>query len=114
MADAIFICAEANPLDEIRNAGPGRHFAAPGRGTFFASIRPRRWRGTTPPPDFDSRPPGVDFMSWTPEPGDCAVRHVRTRPGGGGNPSSQCRDLPDGDPLPSEAFPLVSPKELCR
>jgi Phytanoyl-CoA dioxygenase (PhyH) len=30
--------------EEIRNAGPGGHFADPGRATFFASIRPWRWR----------------------------------------------------------------------
>lgn len=233
--------------EEIRNAGPGGHFADPGRATFFASIRPWRWRdvfrrfvfespaasiasqllgspsvqlfsdqlfvkepgavertpwhqdlpfwplrGTkvlsvwvaldhvdlasggleyvrgshrsgawyrpqrfTRPapigddgerydtsPDFDSRPPGVDFLSWTLEPGDCVVHHARTVHGGGGNQSSdrrrrgyssrwfgddvvyeaspgrvqleECQGLADGDALPSGSFPLVSPKELCR
>jgi len=127
--------------EEIRNAGPGGHFADPGRATFFASIRPWRWRDAFRRFVFES-PPGVDFMTWTLQPGDCVVHHARTVHGGGGNQSSdrrrrgystrwfgddvvyeasagrvqleECRGLADGDPLPSEAFPLVSTKELCR
>jgi hypothetical protein len=72
--------------EEIRKAGPGGHFADPGRATFFAK-----------------EPGAAERTPWhqdLPSPGRVQLE--------------ECRGLADGDPLPSEAFPLVSTKELCR
>jgi len=160
--------------EEIRNAGPGGHVAGPGRATFFASIRPWRWRDAfrhfvfEPPVALIAArllgSPSVQLLSdqlFVKEPGavertpwrqhlpfwplrGTRVRSVRLALGhvdlsSGGLPGrrrkystsrfgddvvfdappgrvqlEECRAVADGDPLPPEAFPFVSPKELCR
>jgi hypothetical protein len=131
MADAIFISEEAGQefwqngairvqaiLDktwlrlhrdtvdeEIRNAGPGGHFADPGRAT-LASGGLQYVRGSHPsgawyrPQRFTRSVPIGDDVVYEASSGRVQLE--------------ECRGLADGDPLPSEAFPLVSTKELCR
>ena len=108
MADAIFFPEAAKPErwpirdtvhEEIRNAGPGGHFADPGLAAFFASIHPWRWRD---PQWFVEEPEAVERTPWHQDPLSWPPR----------GPSATTPAA--GDPRAPEAFPLISPKELCR
>lgn len=139
------VCSVWLALDEVDLASGGLEYV---KGSHASGVwyRPQRFTSTEDMgesresfdelPNFDARPPGVEFLSWTLQPGDCVVHHGRTVHGGGGNQSSdrrrrgystrwlgedvvynaapgrialeECSGLSDGAKLPPAEFPVLS------